>query len=310
MLLDAGIVLLQLTDERVFDLPEGDLVRIDSDRLYWRGQPVSCGRRLDSQAVNRLMGRARRKMPGRLREFVQNTIDFASEEKSLLLETPPVPPLNVRLRGRPALVAVRGRNYRSDLQAIRTYIEEQDPAIIAVDGAADVLLSLGFPPDVLLGDMDSVSDEVLTRCAGRDVEILVHAYPDGRAPGRQRIRRLGVPHRLFPVGGTSEDAALLLADSLGSELIVAVGTHSDPVEFMEKGRAGMASTMLVRLRVGEKLVDAKGVSELYHTEPRPAEVLWLLGAGLIPAAVLLWISPAFNLLFRLLWVHFRTTVGG
>jgi uncharacterized membrane-anchored protein len=109
--------------------------------------------------------------------------------------------------------------------------------------------------------MDSVSDEMLSSGA----ELVVHAYPDGSAPGLARLERLGLPACVFPAPGTSEDVAMLLADGLGASLIVAVGTLATLVEFLDKGRAGMASTLLTRLRVGGKLVDAKGVSHLYRS---------------------------------------------
>ena len=57
--------------------------------------------------------------------------------------------------------------------------------------------------------------------------------------------------------------AFLLAHEKRAELIVAVGTHGNLREFLDKGRSGMSSTFLVRLRVGEILVDAKGVSRIY-----------------------------------------------
>src|SRR5699024_12266951 len=95
-------------------------------------------------------------------------------------------------------------------------------------------------------------------------EIVVHAYRDGKAPGLHRMEELGVDHVVFPATGTSEDIAMLLADEKDATLIVAVGTHETLVEFLDKGRAGMASTFLTRLRVGGKLIDAKGVSRLYR----------------------------------------------
>ena len=146
--------------------------------------------------------------------------------------------------------------------------------MIGVDGGADALLEAGYRPDMIVGDMDSVSDAGL-QCGA---ELVVHAYPDGRAPGLARVERLGLPAVCCPARGTSEDIALLLADEKGASLIVAVGTHATLVEFLDKGRPGYASTFLTRLRVGGKLVDAKGVSRLYR--PRVSGwALMLAGAG-------------------------------
>ncbi len=165
---------------------------------------------------------------------------------------------------------MRGYHYKEDLQTLRHYIREYRPVLIGVDGGADALIEAGHQPDLIVGDMDSVSDDAL-RCGA---EIVVHAYRDGRAPGLERVRALGVEPVVFPATGTSEDVAMLLADDKGASLIVAVGTHVTLVEFLDKGRSGMASTFLTRLRVGGKLVDAKGVSRLYRArisslQPRP-----------------------------------------
>ncbi len=129
-----------------------------------------------------------------------------------------------------------------------------------MDGGADAIRDAGFTPDIIIGDFDSVGEETL-RCGA---ELIVHAYPGGRAPGAQRLEELGLEHLRFELAGTSEDIAMLLAYELGADLIVAVGTHSSMEDFLDKGRAGMASTFLVRLKVGRILIDAKGVNRLYR----------------------------------------------
>ena len=57
---------------------------------------------------------------------------------------------------------------------------------------------------------------------------------------------------------------MLLAYEKGAALIVSVGAHFNLIEFLDRKRGGMSSTFLTRLRIGEKLVDAKGVSRLYN----------------------------------------------
>ena len=136
--------------------------------------------------------------------------------------------------------------------------------------------------------MDSVTDEVL-RCGA---EVVVHAYADGRAPGLQRVQDLGVEAIVFPAAGTSEDVAMLLADEAGASLIVAVGTHATLVEFLDKGRAGMASTFLTRLRVGGKLVDAKGVSRLYRHRISSWSLVLLVLSTLVAMAAAVYVSSA------------------
>jgi uncharacterized membrane-anchored protein len=191
---------------------------------------------------------------------------------------------------------VRGYHYREDLQILRPYISDYRPVLIGVDGGADAILDSGFKPDLIVGDMDSVSDRALA-CGA---EIVVHAYRDGRAPGLERVRELGVEPVVFPATGTSEDIAMLLADDKGAEVIVAVGTHATLVEFLDKGRAGMASTFLTRLRVGSKLVDAKGVSRLYRSSVSNVQVMLLSLAGLVAVFVALAATAAGQTLLGLM----------
>src|SRR5262249_59191041 len=93
-------------------------------------------------------------------------------------------------------------------------------------------------------------------------------YRDGQAPGETRAGQLEVPYQIVRATGISEDLALLLAYEKGSELIVAVGTHFNLIEFLERNRAGMSSTFITRLKVGEILIDAKGVSRLASRQLR------------------------------------------
>jgi uncharacterized membrane-anchored protein len=200
------------------------------------------------------------------------------------------------------LIVVRGYHYREDLATLRPYIREYRPVLIGVDGGADAILAAGYRPDIVVGDMDSVTDRALT-CGA---EIVVHAYPDGRAPGLQRVEDLGLEPVIFPATGTSEDIAMLLADDKGASLIVAVGTHATLVEFFDKGRPGMGSTFLTRLRVGGKLVDAKGVSRLYRQRITNWQLTVLALAGLLAVAVALWVTPGGQVFFTLLGARLHT----
>ena len=204
-------------------------------------------------------------------------MEYLKKERDLILDSVGVPDLRTNFSGRQVLMVVRGYNYKEDLLMLKPYIREYRPILIGVDGGADALLENGLKPDLVVGDMDSVTDKALT-CGA---EIVVHAYPNGKAPGLSRVQELGVDHVVFPAAGTSEDITMLLADEKGAELIVALGTHATLVEFLDKGRAGMSSTFLTRLKVGSKLIDAKGVSKLY----RPRITNWQMGllvvAGLL-----------------------------
>ena len=311
ILLTAGIPLVDDVDSEVFGaIREGETVRLVDDTLYAAdGRVVAKGDLQTPETIASAMAEARAGLAVQLEAFASNTMEYLKRERDLLLDGVGVPDIKTRLEGRHVLVVVRGYDYRQDLVALRHYIREFRPVLIAVDGGADALLEEGLKPHLIVGDMDSVSDEAL-RCGA---EIVVHAYRDGNAPGLERVQELGVEPVVFPAAGTSEDVALLLADDKGASLIVAVGTHATLIEFLDKGRAGMASTFLTRLRVGGKLIDAKGVSRLYRTRI-PAHTLWLLiFAAFIVLSVALFVTPggiSYRELFAIRWHDFTHWLYG
>ncbi|GLY24234.1 thiamin pyrophosphokinase [Micromonospora echinospora] len=273
VLVSAGIPLLDDLGEGVFQrIREGDVVRIEGNTVYVGDDPVAHGTLQDAETVAKAMADAREGLSVQLEAFAANTMDYLKQERDLLLDGVGVPEIQTSMRGRHCLIVVRGYDYKDDLDVLRPYIREFKPVLIGVDGGADALVEAGYTPDMIIGDMDSVTDDVL-RCGA---EVIVHAYPDGRAPGLARVNGLGVPAQTFPAAATSEDLAMLLADEKGASLLVAVGTHATLVEFLDKGRGGMASTFLTRLKVGGKLVDAKGVSRLYRQSISGSSLLLLV----------------------------------
>ena len=281
VLIQAGIPLLDDLGEALFDrVREGNAVRIEADTLYLDGEAVASGTRQDADLVAKAMLDAREGLSVQLEAFAANTMEYLRQERELLLDGVGVPDIDTKISGRHVLIVVRGYDYQADLDVLRPYIREFKPVLIGVDGGADAMVEAGYSPDIIIGDMDSVSDDVL-RCGA---EVIVHAYPDGRAPGLARVNQLGVPAVTFPAAATSEDIAMLLADEKGATLIVAVGTHATLVEFLDKGRGGMASTFLTRLKVGGKLVDAKGVSRLYRQNIAGSSLLLLVLAAIAAMA--------------------------
>ncbi|MFC0507050.1 putative cytokinetic ring protein SteA [Micromonospora costi] len=273
VLIGAGIPLLDDLGEGIFEqVREGDAVRIEGNTVYVRDEPVAHGTLQDAETVAKAMADAREGLSVQLEAFAANTMDYLKQERDLLLDGVGVPEIQTQIQGRHCLIVVRGYDYKADLDVLRPYIREFKPVLIGVDGGADALVEAGYTPDMIIGDMDSVTDDVL-RCGA---EVIVHAYPDGRAPGLPRVTALGVPAVTFPAAATSEDLAMLLADEKGASLLVAVGTHATLVEFLDKGRGGMASTFLTRLKVGGKLVDAKGVSRLYRQSISGSSLLLLV----------------------------------
>lgn len=278
ILVAAGIPLLDDVGEDVMDrIDEGDSLHLDGALLLSGERQVAQGVLQDTMSVQAAMSAARAGLSDQLEAFAENTMDYLRKERELLLDGVGVPAVQTRFEGRHALIVVRGYHYKEDLQILRHYIREYRPILIGVDGGADALIEARLKPDMIVGDMDSVSDATL-QCGA---EVVVHAYRDGRAPGLERVKALGVDPVVFPATGTSEDVAMLLADDKGATLIVAVGTHATLVEFLDKGRAGMASTFLTRLRVGSKLIDAKGVSRLYRSRISGWWLLFMLLVGLL-----------------------------
>jgi len=289
ILLGHGIPLLDGVGPEVFtSLTEGQQVRLFDGALWAGEREVATGTLQTLDSVEIAMAEARLGLATQLEAFAANTMEYLLKERDLLLDGVGVPEVRTQLQGRHALIVVRGYDYKQDLAVLRPYLREYKPVLIGVDGGADALLEAGYRPDMVVGDMDSVSDEAL-RCGA---EVVVHAYTDGRAPGLARVQDLGVDAVVFPAAGTSEDVAMLLADEKGAQLIVAVGTHATLVEFLDKGRAGMSSTFLTRLRVGGKLVDAKGVSRLYRSRISSRSLLLLVLASLIAMTAAVLVSTA------------------
>lgn len=305
-LVQAGIMLVDNVGEAIMDLvQEGQEVEIKDGLVFCQGRLVAKGHILSYEEIRANMTVVQQNMGLVLSRFVENTLEHARHEMSLVNGEYNRPALCTSFKGRHALIVVRGQNYKEDLNAIKSYIDEVRPVLVGVDGGADALREFGYQPDLIVGDMDSVSDAALTSGA----ELVVHAYPDGRAPGLLRVQDLGMQAAVFAAPGTSEDIAMLLAYDGGAELIVAVGAHSSVEDFLEKGRQGMASTFLVRMKVGSILVDAKGVSKLYRNRIKARYLAQIVLAALLPAGVVMVVSPATREILRLLYIHLRLILG-
>ena len=308
LLCTAGVPLIDAAGPRVMSIPEGAQVGIEEGRVYVVEagglKQVAEGHVVGLAEAEQRLDAAKQGLSSQLERFAENTISYIRDERDVLLEAARLPDVRTDFHGRHVLIVVRGYDYREDLVTLRSYIRELRPILVGVDGGADALLEVGLKPDLIIGDMDSVTTEALS-CGA---ELVVHAYPGGGAPGLKRVEALDLPNVVFEATGTSEDIAMLLAHERGAELIVAVGTHANLIEFLDKGRKGMASTFLTRLRVGNILVDAKGVSRLYRSRIRNVDVVLLLAAALITLSVAVWLSEPLRLLVQALWIEVRTLV--
>jgi uncharacterized membrane-anchored protein len=306
-IVSAGIPLLDAVGPEVMDqIREGEVLELHEGALWRDDEKLAVGEVLVAEEIETRMEEARRTIGAELQTFARNTLAYIETEAQITFEPLQLPPLRAKIRGRHALVVVRGHDYKHDLKALRAYIREYRPVLIAVDGGADALLDMKLQPDIIIGDFDSLSDTAMHSGA----QLIHHVHPDGRAPGREELRAAGVEYDEFVAEGMSEDAALLLAYEAGAALIVAVGTHATMVEFLDKGRRGMASTFLTRLRLGPALVDAKGVSRLYEGRIRRRDMVFLVASAVAAMVAMTYVSHSlqvfldgFRLMFSDTWAR-------
>jgi uncharacterized membrane-anchored protein len=272
---------------------EGQTLTISGGHVMMGDLLVAEGRRQTLQSLELRLEEARGRIGEELERFAENTLEYLRRERHLFVDPPDLPDTGHDMKGRHVLIVVRGIGYKHDLAVLRQggYLRDVRPVLVGVDGGADALLEIGEKPDFIVGDFDSVSEEAL-RCGAT---LVVHAYPGGKAPGAKRLDDLGLDYVVFEAGGTSEDIAMLLAYERGAELIVAVGTHNSMVEFLDKGRPGMASTFLVRMKVSEVLVDAKGVSRLYQSRVSGLDLALLVLAAFFTMLVVATLTEADNI---------------
>jgi uncharacterized membrane-anchored protein len=304
---NAGIALVDHVGSDLMDrVREGDTLRIEGGEVWRNGELLGSGAVLTAPEIEAAMEDARSAIGTELERFAENTLEYIRKEAQLTFAPLTLPPLRAKFEGRHALVVVRGHDYRSDLAALRSYIREYRPVLIGVDGGGDALLDVGCTPDIIIGDFDSISERGLA-CGA---ELVHHVHPDGRAPGRASLVEWGVDYVEFVAEGTSEDVAMLLAYESKAQLIVAVGTHATMVEFLDKGRPGMASTFLTRLRLGPMLVDAKGVSRLYEGRVRRTDIVLLVAAAVIAMIVVGIVAEPIHVFVRGLWVTLKDFFSG
>jgi uncharacterized membrane-anchored protein len=327
LLVEAGVLLVDLPDDALFErVTDGEELAVvvsqgsdelDAGSAGWRehgeivgdvlrdGELLVRGEVLDTERVRAETDARRREIGEALERFARNTIEHMREERELLAGRIELPRFATDFRDRSTLVVVRGVGHQRDLRALRPFIRDMRPVIVAVDGGAEAVLEAGLVPNMIVGDMDSAGESAL-RCGA---ELVLHSYRDGEAPGRERLEQLELPYKVVPAPGTSQDLALLIAAEKGARLIVSVGSQFNLVEFLDRNRKGMSSTFLTRLRIGEILVDAKGVSRLYHPRPSLKPLLAVIAAGIVALAAVVWMTPALHDVANLLWLKLQLLLG-
>ncbi len=310
ILLKSGIPLFDMAEDDFVYFKTGTQVQIKKKdwqshtfTVQWNEHCISINQ-FTKKDWEEKMRQAEMNLSHQLSEFIDNTLYYAKQEKDFVIQPLALPALKKNMNKKHVVVVVRGSGYKNDLKAIQDYIEDYQPVLIGVDGGADALIEYGYKPDIIVGDMDSISDEAL--CS--DGEIIVHAYLDGRAPGMERVSKLNLQAHTISAKGTSEDIAMLIAYQNNAELIVTLGTHTHMIDFLSKGRKGMASTLLVRMKIGAKLIDAKGVSKLYQRRIKWKQLWFIPAASMFPLLMLGFIHPGFRQFMDMLWIYVKLMV--
>lgn len=249
--IDTTLSIRHFTDEDIVTVYRQDLIINHS--LY----KASCIH-VDASYINSRTEHSRSCYRSSLSSFVDNTLQFAGRDSEKLIHFDHFPKLNTSIKDKHVLIVVRNCDTLTELSVLSQYINRYSPILLAVDGGADILLKRGYTPDIVLGDMDSVTDLGIYKSK----EVILHAYENGYCPCLERISKMCIPYKIISIPGTSEDIAMLLAFNNEAELIVLAGGHNCPQDFLSKGRQGMGSTLLVRMIVGDRLVDCRGLNRI------------------------------------------------
>ncbi|KPU28102.1 thiamin pyrophosphokinase [Caloranaerobacter sp. TR13] len=305
-LLKSRIPIYETDDRSIFNLVKnGEIIEIEDNKVFYLNECIGKCRLIEEDEILSLYNLGCKNFDTKLNDFIDNTIFYIKKEKNWIVNKVDLPKVETLIKNRHVLIVVRGNGYKEDLRAIFDYIKSKKPVLIGVDGGGDALLEFGLVPDIVIGDLDSVSDRCLQLCK----EIIVHAYPNGYAPGMARVKDKGLEAKIFSSIGTSEDIAMLLAYNYGAELIVSVGTHNCMIDFLEKGRKGMSSTFLVRTKIGSKLVDAKGINKLYDEKLSIKYYIYLGLSALLPIYILSMLSLPIKLMLNQISIRIKMLIG-
>jgi uncharacterized membrane-anchored protein len=304
-----GVTLIDETGPEVFKkIKDGAKIRLYNGGVYSGDRRLIRGTERTDQEIADLMQEAKSGLVAHLEAFAGNTIEFIRSESPLLIDGIGIPDVDVELRRRHVVVVAEEDDAADDLKRLKPFIKEYQPVLIGVGTGAEVLRKAGYRPQLIVGDPSNLSTEVL-KCGAH---VVLPADADGHAPGLERIQDLGVGAMTFPAAGSPTDLALLLADHHGAALLVTAGHSANIETFFDRSRQhSNPSTFLTRLRVGEKVVDAKAVATLYHNRISSGAIALLILTMLITVIVALWVSRTDTLVLHWAvdyWNHFTLWV--
>jgi len=288
VLVGNGIVLIDDAGPEIFKkIKDGAKIRLHDGGVYAGDRRLVAGTERSEQEIMEIMHEAKTGLVAHLEAFAGNTIEFIRSESPLLIDGVGIPAIDVDMHRRHVVVVAEGTSAEADLKALKPFIKEYQPVLVGVGAGADVLHKAGYRAQLIVGDPGNISTEALKSGA----QVVLPADADGHAPGLERIQDLGIGAMTFPAAGSAADLALLLADHHGASLIVTAGHSASIEEFFDRSRQqSNPSTFLTRLKVGEKLVDAKAVATLYRNRVSAGAVAMLVLAMLIAVVVALWVS--------------------
>ena len=283
-----GVTLIDETGPEIFKkIKDGAKVRLHNGGVYSGDRRLVIGNERTDQDIVDKMHEAKSGLVSHLEAFAGNTIEFIRSESPLLIDGIGIPDIDVDMRRRHVVVVAEQPGAAEDLKGLKPFIKEYQPILVGVGVGADVLRKAGYRPALIVGDPEQMSAEVL-KCGA---QVVLPADADGHAPGLERIQDLGVGAMTFPAAGSAADLALLLADHHGAALIVTAGHTASIEEFFDRTRQqSNPSTFLTRLKVGDKLVDAKAVATLYRNRISAGAIAMLVLAVLVAIIVALWVS--------------------
>jgi uncharacterized membrane-anchored protein len=288
VLVTNGVTLIDETGPEVFKkVKDGAKVRLYNGGVYSGDRRLIRGTERTDHEIADLMQEAKSGLVAHLEAFAGNTVEFIRSESPLLIDGIGIPDIDLDLRRRHVVVVADEEHAADDLKQLKPFIKEYQPVLVGVGTGADVLRKAGYRPQLIVGDPCHLSTEVLKSGA----QVVLPADADGHAPGLERIQDLGVGAMTFPAAGSPTDLALLLAHHHGAALLVTAGHSANIETFFDRTRQhSNPSTFLTRLRVGEKVVDAKAVATLYHNRISGGAIALLILTMLVAVIAALWVS--------------------
>src|ERR1700759_178237 len=288
VLVNNGVTLIDETGPDIFKkVKDGAKIRLHEGGVYSGDRRLVRGTERTDHDIADLMREAKSGLAAHLEAFAGNTIEFIKSESPLLIDGIGIPDIDVDLRRRHVVIVADEPSATEDLRSLKPFIKEYQPVLIGVGSGADTLRKGGYRPQIIVGDPDQISTDAL-KCGA---QVVLPADADGHAPGLERIQDLGVGAMTFPAAGSATDLALLLADQHGAGLLVTAGHTANIETFFDRTRTqSTPSTFLTRLRVGEKVVDARAVSTLYRNHISAGAAARLSLCVVMVVIVALWVS--------------------